>query len=61
MGYMLDLQDENEGSCTCPYCGSELTHVDFNSLVFMCPECGEYIEFARGSIADAVNIIKDDE
>lgn len=63
MGYILDLQDENEGDCICPYCGCELTNVDMGSLVFMCPDCGEYIEFARDNkpITQNINIDHEDK
>lgn len=60
---MYNLDEENENSCICPHCGSELTYVDFNSLVFMCPECGEYIEFSRDNkpIMSGVNVITKNE
>lgn len=42
----LQLVDEIEEECTCPYCGGEyLTHCDPECLLFMCADCGEYVEF----------------
>lgn len=62
MGYILDLQEEKEGAFTCPYCGSDLTNIDFDDLVFMCPECGEYIELARDNklITTNIDVIKEE-
>lgn len=42
----IKLTDEIEEECKCPYCGGDyLTSVDFESLLFQCGDCGEYIEF----------------
>ena len=56
MGYMVGLGEETGESCICPYCGSNLENVDFNSLVFMCSDCGEYIEFSRDNKPLMVNV-----
>lgn len=61
MGYFLQ-KEEGTGSFICPYCGSELDGVDLNDLIFMCPECGEYIELNRNrqTVLDSVKMAGED-
>lgn len=42
----LELSNKIEENEKCPYCQcDQLASADFESLLFLCPNCGEIIEF----------------